>query len=70
MPTTKLSTHLRRQVRDIRAAHGWTQSQLAHAIGVTQGAVSAWERGLRSPSPLAWRALMDLDAPSPKRTDK
>ena len=67
MPTT-LSAHLRRQVRDIRAAHGWTQSQLAHAIGVTQGAVSAWERGLRSPSPLAWRALMDLPTPT-KRTD-
>ena len=33
----------------LREANGYTQIQLAQAIGVTQGAVSQWESGAVAP---------------------
>ncbi len=36
-------------VRKLRKIYGLTQNQLAEILGVTQPAVAAWERGIRSP---------------------
>lgn len=36
-------------LRDLREKQGMSQRELAHALGVTQGAVSSWELGRRSP---------------------
>ena len=36
-------------IRHLRKIYGLTQNQLAEILGVTQPAVAAWERGIRSP---------------------
>lgn len=38
-----------KQIRTRRGEHGWTQEQLADAIGRTQATVSRWEQGERIP---------------------
>jgi len=56
-------------VRFIRAALGWTQLDLATAVGVTDSAVSDWERGRTFPNQerhryrvaLLWYALSNPD---------
>lgn len=40
------------QVRAARLARGWTQTQLAAAVGITQGEMSHLERGTHLPSGL------------------
>ena len=37
-------------LKRIRAAQRWAQAQLAEKLGVTQGQVSLWERGVSTPS--------------------
>lgn len=37
------------QLRRLRYAKGWTQAQLARAMGTSTAAVSAWENGKRIP---------------------
>jgi transcriptional regulator with XRE-family HTH domain len=37
------------RIRELRDAHGLTQEQLAHEVGVTVKAVYMWERGTRTP---------------------
>lgn len=39
---------------------GWTQWDLAERIGVDQGTVSRWERGIENPRPATTAALRDL----------
>ena len=49
MPPTVLN-----RVRELRAARGWTQEQLADAVGVSRQSVNSIERGRYVPSlPLA-----------------
>lgn len=40
---------------------GWTQEQLAEALGVTSRTVSAWERGENSPPPSVRFQLAELE---------
>lgn len=37
------------ELRRQRRAKGWTQGQLAKALGTSVAAISEWERGLREP---------------------
>jgi DNA-binding transcriptional regulator YiaG len=51
-------------IRKFRERMGWNQGQLAKALEVTSAAVSAWETGVRSPSPsneILLQRLMEKD---------
>lgn len=37
-------------IRELRVEKGYTQSQLAKAIGVTQGAIYFWEKSINEPT--------------------
>ena len=37
-------------IKEARKALGMTQEQLAKALGVTQGAVAQWEKGISHPA--------------------
>ncbi len=39
----------KKTIRQLREERGWTQPDLAGRLGVSQGAVSLWERGVRRP---------------------
>lgn len=39
-----------KSIREARLAKGITQDQLAKLLGITQGAVAQWEKGLTHPS--------------------
>lgn len=65
VPTTSFCAFLRYRavvrwtpetIRDRREALGWTQQQLADALGVSLRSVTAWERGEATP-----RRLSDLN---------
>lgn len=61
----ELRAAFRQAMRETRLTLGLTQQQLAERLGVTQGAVSAWEVGETTPSPQGVFALeraMDLPA--------
>lgn len=45
------------EVRALRCALGWTQRQLATALGVTVTTVARWEQGARAVTPLAATSL-------------
>jgi transcriptional regulator with XRE-family HTH domain len=47
---SKKSLFLPRAIRQARAKRYWTQAELAQRVGVSQGTVSFWERGIESPS--------------------
>jgi putative transcriptional regulator len=49
-------------VRAWRHRIGFTQEDLAHALGVTFSSVSRWENGHVWPSSLAWKALVQIAA--------
>ena len=44
----------------LRKKHGWTQSELAEQIGVTDKAVSRWETGRGFPDVSCLTALADV----------
>jgi len=46
-----------RRIAVARRAHGWSQSELAQRMGVTEATVSRWESGDRSPSWFTARRL-------------
>ena len=45
------------EVKTLRIDLGLTQEQLARVAGTTSTSISRWERGYRTPSPLAVQAL-------------
>lgn len=45
------------RIRELRAARGWSQAELARRLGVTRNGVNSWEQGLSMPSPAC---LVDL----------
>ncbi len=47
---TKRSLLLPRAIRRARQKRRWTQVELAQRLGVSQGTISFWERGVESPS--------------------
>ena len=47
-------------ISDLRKKHGWTQSELAEQIGVTDKAVSRWETGRGFPDVSCLTALADV----------
>ncbi len=49
-------------VREIRQALKLTQEQFAHRIGVSFSTVNRWENKKGDPSPLAMRAILELQA--------
>jgi transcriptional regulator with XRE-family HTH domain len=42
------------ELRNIRTFLGWTQAELAHALGVSAGVISYWEHGTK---PVPWPIL-------------
>ncbi|MEV6365798.1 helix-turn-helix domain-containing protein [Micromonospora musae] len=42
---TRIAFELGQEVRHLREHNGWSQSQLAHAAGMTQSAVARFEAG-------------------------
>jgi putative transcriptional regulator len=51
-------------VKAKRKAKGWTQAQLAEALGTTQAVVSRWESGDAKPNPESLEKLRKvLDGP-------
>lgn len=41
---------LQQAIRKARKKRCWTQLELAHHLGVSQSAISFWERGIETPS--------------------
>jgi transcriptional regulator with XRE-family HTH domain len=57
------------KVKALRARRGWTQVQLAKALGTDAGTVSRWERGVSDPRPSARARLAKLGVvPAPLST--
>ena len=48
------------QIRELRTARGWTQAQLARALGTDPVTVSRWERNISKPRPAGIRRLATL----------
>ncbi len=53
-------------VRQLREERGWSQELLARRLGVGQGTVSNWERGLKAPQPRTLSRLAELFDVSPE----
>ena len=52
------------RLRELRAARGWSQGDLAERLGVSRQSVNALETGRYDPSlPLAFRIARLFDAP-------
>ncbi len=49
-------------VRAFRQQIGFTEEELAHALGISFSTVSRWENGRMKPSRLAWQGLHQLAA--------
>src|SRR5450755_4049964 len=47
-------------LRQMRTERGWTQIEVADAVGVTKLAVGRWERGERVPQRFYWEKLCEL----------
>jgi len=59
---TRLAYELGRAVRELRERHGWSQTQLAAAAGMTQSAVARFEAGGTVPTlPVLERLAHALD---------
>jgi transcriptional regulator with XRE-family HTH domain len=59
---SRLAFELGRAVRELRDRRGWSQSQLAHASGMTQSAVARFEAGGTVPTlPVLERLAAALD---------
>ncbi len=50
----------KKTIRQLREERGWSQLNLALRLGVVEGSVSRWERGVRVPSEVDRRRLADL----------
>ncbi len=48
------------RIKQLRLSHGWSQQELADKLGVTNVAVSQWERGVKQPKMEMREALCDL----------
>lgn len=48
------------RLAEMRDRKGWSQNELAEALGVTQGAVANWESGIRLPRPRTLQKLAGL----------
>jgi ribosome-binding protein aMBF1 (putative translation factor) len=60
---TRLAFELGAAVRELRLAHGWSQTDLAAATGMTQSAVARFESGGTVPTlPILGRIAQALDA--------
>lgn len=58
----RLAFELGRAVRELREHRGWSQTQLAHASGMTQSAVAGFESGGTVPTlPVLERLAAALD---------
>ncbi len=53
-------------IRQLREERGWSQELLARRLGVGQGTVSNWERGLKVPQPRTLLRLAELFDVSPE----
>ncbi len=59
----RLAYELGRTIRDLREQHGWSQTELARAAGMTQSAVARFEAGGTVPTlPVIERLAEALDA--------
>lgn len=47
-------------IKEFRRQRGWTQWDLAEKLGVDQGTVSRWERGIETPRPATSARLRDM----------
>lgn len=47
-------------IKEFRRRMGWTQWELAEHLGVDQGTVSRWERGVENPRPVTDAKIRDL----------
>ena len=45
-----MTTEISERLYDLRKAHNYSQQQLAMKLGLTQGAISQWEKGLTIPA--------------------
>lgn len=48
------------RIKELRLSNGWSQQELADKLGVTNVAVSQWERGVKQPKMEMREALCDL----------
>ena len=48
------------RLAEMRERKGWSQAELAEALGVTQSAVGNWESGIRTPRPQTLRRMAAL----------
>ena len=48
------------RIKELRLSHGWSQQDLATTLGVTNVAVSQWERGVKQPKMEMREFLCDL----------
>jgi putative transcriptional regulator len=54
---------MRNRITELRAAHGWTQGDLAQRLGVSRQSINAIETGKFDPSlPLAFRLARLFDS--------
>jgi putative transcriptional regulator len=58
------------EVAPLRLRLGWTQTELARQLGVSQPLVAMWESGDRKPSGPAAILLRQLDKQNPKKNHK
>lgn len=56
----KDKTILNDRLRQARLARGWTQQEVADAIGTTKLTVGRWERGERIPQRFYWKKLCEV----------
>ena len=54
----KLKLH--KALKALREKHRWSQEDLARKVGVSVFSITRWERGLITPSRLAWAQLAKL----------
>ena len=57
---------LNTSLRELRKQRGWTQAELAEALGVTDLTVRRWELGQTTPSVYHVKKLCDLFGKSPQ----
>ena len=51
---------MRKTIRQLREARGWTQLELANLLGITPATVYSWERDRNEPRASQFRRLAEL----------